>query len=229
MTRFAVLLLAGGLAAQHSTLPVPSDVASLLLVASLCAFFLRRARAPALFASGFALFHMAGQNVIDQRIEARFEGDSMLAVVRIEDFPRTSGDSLSMTVAPLDDVRLPPRARVSWFEAPVVPAIGEVWQLELRLRRPRGGANPGVFDVETWWFREKIHAVGYVVNGKRNRLLWEARRRRSTPSARNSACGRAQPRSHETPRPCSWPSGPAYGTGFRGNSGIASRSPVRAT
>lgn len=172
MTRFAVLLLAGGLAAQHSTLPVPSDVASLLLVASLCAFFLRRARAPALFASGFALFHMAGQNVIDQRIEARFEGDSMLAVVRIEDFPRTSGDSLSMTVAPLDDVRLPPRARVSWFEAPVVPAIGEVWQLELRLRRPRGGANPGVFDVETWWFREKIHAVGYVVNGKRNRLLW---------------------------------------------------------
>jgi competence protein ComEC len=96
----------------------------------------------------------------------------MLAVVRIADFPRTSGATLSMTVEPLDDARLPPRARVSWFDAPIAPAIGETWELELRLRRPRGGANPGVFDVETWLFREKIHATGYVVNGKRNRLLW---------------------------------------------------------
>lgn len=167
-----VLLLAGGLAAQHSTLPMGSDVSSLVLVASLCAIFLPRARPMALVSFGFALFHMAGQDVVERRLAEPFEGDSMLAVVRIADVPRMSGTSLAMTVEPLADRRLPPRSRVSWFEPPVLPSIGEVWELELRLRRPRGNANPGVFDVETWLFREKIHATGYVVNGERNRLLW---------------------------------------------------------
>ena len=46
-----------------------------------------------------------------------------------------------------------------------------MWQLELRLKRPRGKSNPGVFDVEAWLFREEIHATGYVVNGKRNQRL----------------------------------------------------------
>ena len=166
------LLLAGGLAAQHSTLPIRSDVSSLLLVASLCALFLRPARPGALVTIGYVLFHMAGQELVDRRLAERFEGDSMLTVVRIADFPQIKGDSIIMTVEPLDDRRLPPRSRISWFEAPVLPAIGEVWELELRLRRPRGNANPGVFDVETWLFRENIHATGYVVGGKRNRLLW---------------------------------------------------------
>ncbi len=129
-------------------------------------------RVAALVLLGFAMLHMAGQEVIDQRLDQRFEGDSMLVVVRIAGFPRTSGTSLTMLVEPLADDRLPPRSRVSWFEAPVVPTIGEVWELELRLRRPRGAANPGVFDAETWLFRESVHAIGYVVNGQRNRLLW---------------------------------------------------------
>ena len=170
--KFFVLLLAGGLAAQHSTLPVSSDLTSLMLVASLAALCLRRARPVALVTIGFVIFHMAGQDIIERRLEPQFEGDSMLTVVRVADFPRINGKSLSMTVQPLDDRRLPQTSRVSWFEAPVRPAIGEIWELELRLRRPRGGANPGVFDVETWLFREKIHATGYVVNGHRNRLLW---------------------------------------------------------
>lgn len=172
MIKLFLLLLAGGLAAQHSTLPVTSDVTSLLLVASIGALGLRRIRPLALATLGFSIFHMAGQDVVERRLESRFEGDSMLAVVRITDFPRLQGKSLSMIVEPLDDPRLPQRSRVSWFDAPVTPAIGEVWELELRLRRPRGGANPGVFDVETWLFREKIHATGYVVDGRRNRLLW---------------------------------------------------------
>ncbi|MCH8313487.1 MAG: hypothetical protein IID17_10935, partial [Nitrospinae bacterium] len=34
-----------------------------------------------------------------------------------------------------------------------------------------GGPAYRKFDLEAWMFREKIHAAGYVVNGKRNRLL----------------------------------------------------------
>jgi competence protein ComEC len=165
-------MLAGGLAAQLTTPILPSDRASILLLASLFFLVPRRTRAPALVLAGFALFMMVGANVVSGRLDARFEGDSMLAAVRIVDFPKRTGEAVVMSLEPVDDVRLPARLRVSWFQPPVDPLIGEVWELELRLKRPRGTFNPGVFDYESWLFREKYHATGYVVAGKRNRLLW---------------------------------------------------------
>ena len=172
MVKPCLLLLAGGLAAQHTTLPVTSDQCSLLLVASIFMLVWKGSRLAGLFIFGFALFMLAGQDIIAKRLHSAYAGDSMLARVRIVDFPRATGDSVVMTVEPVSDPRLPPRSRVSWFEPPVMPAIGEVWELELRLRRPRGNFNPGVFDYESWLFRERNHATGYVVGGKRNRLLW---------------------------------------------------------
>ncbi len=171
MVKTCVLLLAGGLAAQHTTLLLPSDLCITLLVASLCAMFRSRARAPALFVFGYAFFTLAGLDVIGARLDPLYEGDSMLTRVRVVDFPRVTGDSVVMDVEPVADHRMPPRTRLSWFEAPVQPRIGDIWELELRLRRPRGSLNPGVFDVESWMFREKYHASGYVVGGNRNRLL----------------------------------------------------------
>ena len=99
-----------------------------------------------------------------------YSGDSMLARVRVIDFPKQSGASLSLLLQPLDDARLPERFRVSWFDAAQVPALGEVWQLELRLRRPRGLSNPGAFNLENWMFREHLHAGGYVVPGEAQSL-----------------------------------------------------------
>lgn len=172
MIKAGILLLAGGLAAQHSSLPPGYELYKLILFAAIVACVHRRTRSVALILLGYGLLLQAGQTIIDARLDPRYAGDSMLAQVRVVDFPRRSGASVSFTVAPLDDARLPPRSRISWFEPPVVPALGEVWELELRLRRPRGTSNPGVFDRESWLFREGIHATGYVVDGKRNRLLW---------------------------------------------------------
>jgi len=165
-------LLAGGLAAQHSTLLLSSDHCYLLLVASFCLWCERHWRPAAVFFGAYALFMLAAGDIIEHRLNPDFAGDSMLARVRITDFPRVSGDSLVMQVEPTDDHRVPPRVRVSWFDPPHVPLVGEVWELELRLQQPRGTSNPGVFDYETWLFREKVHATGYVVGGMRNRLLW---------------------------------------------------------
>jgi len=142
-----------------------------LLVASFCAMFRICVRAPAAFVFGFALFMLAGQEVIATRLDVAYEGDSMLTRVRVVDFPRVTGDSVVMDIEAVADVRIPKRTRVSWFEAPVQPRIGDIWELELRLRQPRGTLNPGVFDFESWMFREKYRASGYVVGGKRNRLL----------------------------------------------------------
>ena len=169
------MLLAGGFAAQHSRVPLGSDCARLLIVASLLLFVLPKTRPLAFLLAGFALFMQAGQDIVAERLAPEFAGDSILTQVRIVDFPRQSGQSIKLRVAPLDDQRLPPLSQLSWFEPPLLPELGDVWQLEVRLRRPRGASNPGAFDFEAWLFREKIQATGYVVDGKRNRLLEKGR------------------------------------------------------
>ncbi|MEL7187517.1 MAG: ComEC/Rec2 family competence protein, partial [Pseudomonadota bacterium] len=169
--KWAVALLAGGFAAQHSRDLVSWDQCLPILVALAALYFMRRLRLVVAFGIGFFLLHLASALIIEDRIDEKYAGDSMLTVVRVIDFPDTEKATTTMIVAPLDDARLPAKSRVTWFEAPVRPALGDVWQLEVRLRRPRGAANPGGFDSERWMFRERIHAAGYVVPGQRNRLL----------------------------------------------------------
>lgn len=164
-------MIAGGYAAQLSRVPLSSGLCKLLLLVSLALLSCRRTRYPGIVFLGFILFMQAGAEIVEDRLQQRFAGDSLLTQVRIVDFPRITGRAVVMLVEPLNDHRLPPRSRVSWFEPGSLPSIGDVWEFELRLKRPRGYSNPGVFDVEAWMFRQKIHATGYVVNGHRNRLL----------------------------------------------------------
>lgn len=50
-------------------------------------------------------------------------------------------------------------------------APGEVWRLRVRLRQPRGVANPGGFDYEAWLLQAGIAARGYVRADPNNRAL----------------------------------------------------------
>jgi competence protein ComEC len=185
MIKACLLIFAGGIAAQHSRVLPGSDLVQFALVASVALLVCGRTRLVGCLLLGAALFMQAGQSIVSQQLDSRFVGDSLLTQVRVVDFPRASGASIVMRVTPVADKRLPPLSKVTWFEPPALPAIGDTWELELRLRRPRGSSNPGLFDYEAWLFRESIHATGYVVNGKRNRLLktgstsYVERRRRS--------------------------------------------------
>ena len=183
-------MIAGGYAAQLSRLPISSDLCKLLLVASIAAIAGRRIRYAGYACLGFTLFMLAGQEIVDGRLEARFANDSLLTRVRIVDFPKVTGSAVVLLIEPLGDQRLPARSKVSWFEPPLVPGIGEVWEFELRLRPPRGFSNPGGFDAEAWLFRQKIQATGYVVNGKRNRRL-ETGRESAVDSYRREFLARA--------------------------------------
>ena len=125
----------------------------------------------ALFVGGAGLFWIAAQGVIDGRLAREFEGDSILTELRVDDFPRVRKSSTSFLATPVDDARVPKRILLTWHTPPVPVRLGDVWRMEIRLRRPRGAANPGSMDYEAWLFRERIGASGYVVNGKRNVLL----------------------------------------------------------
>ena len=143
----------------------------MLFVAVVLIFVIRRLRWFTFILFGYVIFMQAGNDIVNARLEPRFAGDSMLTRVRIADFPKRSGSSVSMLVESLGDPRIPARSRIGWHEPTRAPEFGDIWEFELRLRRPRGNSNPGVFSLENWMFREKLHAAGYVVPGDRNRLI----------------------------------------------------------
>lgn len=179
IVRVCLLVLAGGFAAQHSRVLFSSEQCYALFAVAVLLLPIRRVRQLGIGLLGFVLFMHAGLQIIDARLHSKFAGESLLTQVRIADFPKRTGLSYSFTVEPAaakysnnrSDHRIPLRSRVSWFDPQVAPEIGDIWELELRLKRPRGSSNPGGFSYENWTFREHIHAVGYVVPGQRNQLV----------------------------------------------------------
>lgn len=170
VVRACVFVLAGMLAPQLSSFePAPYSFLAAILLFAMAVAVLRRLDL-LLFMLGAGLFFVHAATVIDGRLDPRYAGDSLLVDVRIDDFPRQSGNAASF-IATSPDPRLPERVQLSWFEPPVTPQLGDVWRLELRLRRPRGSMNPGTPDYEAWLFRQRVGATGYVVNGPHTRLL----------------------------------------------------------
>lgn len=164
-------LLAGVYALQLSSFAVGSDLFALAFVAFFAALFCRAWRGVSWMLLGVALFAASAAGILADRLAPGYAGDSMVARVRVADFPENRDATLSFVAKPLDDRRLPGRIRLSWFEPAHTIAFGDVWELELRLRRPRGNRNPGPFDYEAWLFRAGIGATGYVVPGRRNARL----------------------------------------------------------
>ena len=168
MIHACLYLLAGVYALQLSSFATGSDLIATALVAFFIALFFRAWRGVSWSLLGVGLFAVSAAGTLADRLAPGYAGDSIVARVRIADFPVYKDPSLSFVAVPLDDQRLSERIRLSWFEPPDTIAFGDVWELELRLRRPRGNLNPGSFDYEAWLFRAGIGATGYVVAGRRN-------------------------------------------------------------
>ena len=171
MIKSCLSLLAGAYALHFTSFTSNYVLIPVALIGAGLAFVGGGRRAAAWFVAGLALFVLHAQHVIGNRLSPQFEGDSMLTVLQVVDFPRHRGGTISFVARPVDDSRIPARLRVSWYETAERPQIGDIWQFEVRLRRPRGTSNPGVFDYEAWLFRERIGATGYIVNGPRNQRL----------------------------------------------------------
>lgn len=171
MTRACLGLLAGMYALQLSSFADVSDHFDVVFVAAIFFMVTRQFLLLSWFVAGVFLFLFAAERLSAERVPASIEGDSIVVQVRVLDFPQASEMSVNFLARPSGDSRLPQKIRLSWFRPPVAIRNGDNWQLEVRLRRPRGNRNPGGFDYEAWLFRERIAAVGYVVDSHRNHLL----------------------------------------------------------
>ena len=85
-----------------------------------------------------------------------------------------------LTVATLQqgDVAIPfhGQLRLNWYDPSPPLQVGDHWELTVRLRRPRGPANPGGFDQEQWLYSIGVAAIGQVRHRPSARLIQQAAR-----------------------------------------------------
>jgi competence protein ComEC len=110
-----------------------------------------------------------------------WEGEDLRLVGVVDDLPRrtSNGVRFAFAVEAVEPAgaRVPRRVSLGWqvgwpdaergVEVPAVRA-GERWQVTVRLKRPHGNVNPGVFDLEAWLLERNLRATGHVRVGESN-------------------------------------------------------------
>lgn len=163
-----ICLLAGAYSLE--LLPrIPADPALAGCLALTVLFAAVRPLRPAAFyLAGFCLMSVAASKVLEEKLDQRLQGQVITIEGRIADFPQRIGAAVRFEFAPLVRDGVPSRIRLAWYDAAVTPGLGEHWRLQVRLRRPRGYANPDGFDYAGWLFRQRIGATGYVFGEHHN-------------------------------------------------------------
>ncbi|NOX70970.1 MAG: DNA internalization-related competence protein ComEC/Rec2 [Gammaproteobacteria bacterium] len=164
---FCTLFLSGAYAIQLLQ-RLPADIWLYLAVPAtgLC-LLLKPLRPAGAFLFGFVLIWVSAHAAQLQKLAPSLAGADQEEVFQIIDFVDEKNSSIRIVVAPVGANELPKKIRLSWYDAPEMPVIGECWALKVRLRRPRGFSNPVGFDYEGWLFRQGIGATGYVREGVR--------------------------------------------------------------
>jgi competence protein ComEC len=101
-----------------------------------------------------------------------------------QDFSQGSRFEFDTEVVETPGAVVPAHINLSWYQGrrdgesferlPVRP--GERWRFTVRLKRPHGNANPGVFDYEAWLLERNIRATGYIRPDPAQRLsemVWQ--------------------------------------------------------
>lgn len=151
-------------------LPDASYVVVLLIAATLAAAL--RSRVLVALACGIAwAWGNAAARIADD-LPTVLEGRDVLVQGCVQSMPETDQSTVRFVFeVNRAEAGVPKRLQLAWYEAPLAPAVGETWQLVVRLKRRNGFSNPGGFDYEAHLFRAGLGATGYVRGDDRNRRL----------------------------------------------------------
>ncbi len=103
---------------------------------------------------------------LDRQIDPGLEGVDMQVSGIVHSLPRRY-DDYQQFLFRITESRFdfhPRRILLNHYGAESIEA-GRAYRFEVRLNRPRGMANPGVFDYEAWLFQRGVAARGYVRGG----------------------------------------------------------------
>ena len=132
-------------------------------------------RSPAVlgFAIGYTLTWAQCAERLEARLDPALEGATLTIMGSVASVPEAVGDGLRFEFAADPQPGLPPLVELTWYEPQWQPLAAERLRLEVRLRRPRGFANPGGADYEARLLREGIGATGYVRTAVRSGRHWD--------------------------------------------------------
>ena len=175
MPRFAFVIAAAALFAFYGNrLPDPAwcSLAPLALALAACD---RRRRLAWLGAAAYlwcaALLHYH----LGYRLAPIHDQRVFVVTGVIVDLPKRAAGRTVLALRPLaidgHAGRQPRRIRLTWYQDAVLPAAGETWRFEAKLRRPDARANFAGFDLARWQFAHGIDATGYVRRSNLNRRI----------------------------------------------------------
>lgn len=164
MLRLGLSILLGLLFVYSgSSLPAAGTLALLCGVLSISSLLLRREALLVVLGFSFGLGSgwVAASNRLENRLPPSQAGEILEVEGRIVSLVEIAGERQKFLLAPAD-LSLPQLIRLTAYSPEPVFRAGERWRLTVKLREPRGFANPAGFDIERWYFREGIGAIGYV-------------------------------------------------------------------
>ena len=149
-----------------------------VMVTALILLRWRSTRIPAVFILGFLWAALYSELTHAPFPDDMLEGKTVMIEGRVLDIPRQlSGRKIRFPFY-IDRIEtnagwqaITGKVRLNWYETTHIPVAGEVWQLAVRLKRPRGFSNPGGFDYERWLFQQGVRATGYVRKDPRNEQI----------------------------------------------------------
>lgn len=175
----AIALLAGTVLPASFASLLPTVLAALFLVlAAGTLVFLRRGHLLAWFVVGFCLCTLHAMLGMQARLPDGLQGMDLQVTGTVASLPSMADDGIRFqfrvdsATHNGESVRWRGLVRLAWYEgAPdTLPACSR-WQLDVRLKRPRGLVNPGGFDFEKYALQGGITATGYVRDGAANALV----------------------------------------------------------
>ena len=120
--------------------------------------------------AGFWLTALQLNAGLADRLNPALEGQPVRMRGVVTSVPQGTLDVLKFRFSPLpdgDSPSLPRLIELTWYDAPTRVDAAETLELEVKLRRPRGFANPGGYDNEARMLRDRVGASGYVRSGER--------------------------------------------------------------
>lgn len=160
---------------------VPSQIYLILLtvISLVCVYFVKtRKLAAFLLGSCWMLFHAVSyQNIwLDNAIDINeLQSSKSLVVGEITSIPSLKGQyqRFNLSISQLNGTTLKREfnARISWKNEKVSLRQGQQWQFRLGLKKAHGLANQAGFSYQSWLRQNHLHATGYVVRSKKNKLL----------------------------------------------------------
>ena len=122
-------------------------------LAPLCGFFL-----------GALLALHVGQTRLAAGLPEHLAGVDLRVTGTVVELPRVSAthSRFRFRVADAHVAGLPELIVVACHRCDITFVPGDIWELTVRLSRPAGSVNPGLFDYEGWLFMQAIAATGYV-------------------------------------------------------------------